>query len=183
MGTPYRGGTSVDTSRDARVLECKICPNCHTKVLSLITDNATNKRYCYHCIPNPESCVGAVYVSRKMDELNSAGKLDTYPLEQRMKDMNDPPRCSMCGAVSDEEPCSKCEGEALELNPVSGSMFAIGWSDGMSPPLEEVQMMIVLNVLCHLFRTTVRLPFLRPRFELHTHLLGSVVPTGSARHP
>jgi hypothetical protein len=50
-----------------------------------------------------------------MDELNSVGKLDTYPLEQRMRDMNDPPRCSECGALSESELCSKCEGDFFKL--------------------------------------------------------------------
>jgi hypothetical protein len=110
-GKQFEGGTSTDT----RVLDSKACPNCQRKVISLITDNATGKRYCYHCIPNPESCPGAVYVSRKMDELNSVGKLEIYPLEQRMKDMNDPPRCSECGALSENQLCSKCEGDFFML--------------------------------------------------------------------
>jgi hypothetical protein len=105
----------VNSLLSPEVVQLKMCPNCQREVLSLITDNMTGKRYCYHCIPNPESCPGAVYVSRKMDELNSAGKLDTYPLEQRMKDMNDPPRCSECGALSENEHCSKCEGESFML--------------------------------------------------------------------
>jgi hypothetical protein len=96
-------------------MELKTCPNCGRKVLSLITDNANGKRYCYHCIPNPESCPGAVFVARKMDELHATGKLETYPLEQRLKDLNDPPRCSLCGVVVDGDICSECEAEAFRL--------------------------------------------------------------------
>lgn len=91
-------------------IELKTCPNCGRKVLSLITDNAKAKRYCYHCIPNPENCPGPVFVAKKMDELNAAEKLDTYLLEQRIRDLNDPPRCSVCGLVVDSEPCNKCKG-------------------------------------------------------------------------
>jgi CheY-like chemotaxis protein len=112
---PVTGNTRANGSSHTQVLQLKTCPNCHRKVLSLITDNATGKRYCYHCIPNPENCPGVVYVTRKMDELNAAGKLETYPPEQRIKDMNNPPRCSVCGGVSDEELCSKCDGEAFML--------------------------------------------------------------------
>ena len=104
-----------DNRLNAHALSLKACPSCGREVLSLITDNKTSERYCYHCIPNPESCPGAVYVTRKMDELNSAGKLDTYPVEQRMKDLNNPPRCSECGALSESELCSKCEGEFFML--------------------------------------------------------------------
>ena len=96
-------------------MELKTCPNCGRKVLSLITDNANGKRYCYHCIPNPESCPGAVFVARKMDELHATGKLETYPLEQRLKDLNDPPRCSLCGVAVDGDICSECEAEAFWL--------------------------------------------------------------------
>ena len=52
-----------------------------------------------------------------MDRLHAAGKLETYLLEQRLKDTNDPPRCE-CGTVLDVpegELCSKCEGEAYRL--------------------------------------------------------------------
>ena len=100
---------------DQAQIELKTCPNCGRKVLSLITDNAKAKRYCYHCIPNPENCPGPVFVAKKMDELNAAGKLDTYPLEQRIRDLNDPPRCNVCGAVVDGEICNKCDGGAIVL--------------------------------------------------------------------
>lgn len=98
-------------------MELKTCPNCGREVLSLITDAANGKRYCYQCIPNPESCPGAVFVSRKMDELHAASKLETYSVEQRLKDLKDPPRCE-CGEVLDVlegQLCSKCEGEAFRL--------------------------------------------------------------------
>lgn len=98
-------------------MELKTCPNCGKKVMSLITDAANGKRYCYQCIPNPESCPGAVFVSRKMDKLHAASMLETYSVEQRLKDLKDPPRCE-CGAVLDAlegQLCSKCEGEAFRL--------------------------------------------------------------------
>lgn len=99
------------------LMDLKTCPNCGREILSLITDYANGKRYCYHCIPNPEASPGAVFISRKMDQLHAAGKLETYSVEQRLKDLNDPPRCE-CSAVLDildSEVCSKCEGEAFRL--------------------------------------------------------------------
>jgi hypothetical protein len=98
-------------------MDLKTCPNCGQKVLTLITDYGNRNQYCYHCIPNPEACPGAVFVSRKMDRLHAVGKLETYLLEQRLKDTNDQPRCE-CGTVLDVpegELCSKCEGEAFRL--------------------------------------------------------------------
>ena len=109
--------TPADTSRNTTKISVKTCPHCQREVLTLITDNTTDKRYCYHCVPNPEACPGAVFISRKMDQLYAAGKLETYSVEQRLKDLNDPPRCE-CGAVLDVldgELCSKCEREAVRL--------------------------------------------------------------------
>lgn len=105
----------TDARPNTEMLRLKTCPNCRKEVLSLITDNETKKRYCCHCIPNPETCAGAVFVARKMDELHTAGKLETYTVEQRIKDLNEPPRCSVCGAVVDGEICEKCKAEALLL--------------------------------------------------------------------
>ena len=115
------GGVHADApakaDRSAAKIPLKTCPSCQREVLTLITDHATGNRYCYHCIPSPENCPGAVFVARKMDELHAAGKLESYPLEERIRDLNDPPRCE-CGAVLDVldgEVCSKCEGEAFRL--------------------------------------------------------------------
>jgi CheY-like chemotaxis protein len=98
-------------------ISLKTCPHCQEEVLTLITDYATGKRYCYHCVPNPGTCPGAVFISRKMDQLHAVGKLDAYSVEQRLKDLKDPPRCE-CGVVLDVldgDLCSKCEGEALRI--------------------------------------------------------------------
>jgi hypothetical protein len=85
----------------------KTCPNCQKRTLSLITDLATNKRYCHRCIPNPMNCPGAVFVARKMEELHLAGKLnlETYPSEQRTDDLKDPPR-----GIAGSEPCRRPSG-------------------------------------------------------------------------
>lgn len=99
------------------MMDLNTCPNCGKEVLTLITDDGTRQRYCYHCIPNPDACLGAVFISRKMDQLHAAGKLETYPVEQRLRDLKDPPRCE-CGAVLDvldSELCSKCEDEAFRV--------------------------------------------------------------------
>ena len=92
----------------ASMSQMRNCPSCGRKVLSLITDAAKAQRYCYHCIPDPESCPGAVFVTRKMDGLYAAGKLETYPLEERIRDLNNPPRCAACGVAVDGEVCGKC---------------------------------------------------------------------------
>lgn len=115
------GGVHADapakTNGSTAKISLKTCPHCQREVLTLITDHTTDKRYCYHCVPNPEACPGAVFISRKMDQLHAAGKLETYSVEQRLKDLNDPPSCE-CGAVLDVldgELCSKCEREAVRL--------------------------------------------------------------------
>jgi len=58
-------------------MDLKTCPNCGQKVLTLITDSGDRNQYCSQCIPNPEACPGAVFVSRKMDRLHAVGKLES----------------------------------------------------------------------------------------------------------
>src|ERR1017187_3881599 len=88
----------------------KTCPNCQRRALSLITDLAAGKRYCYRCIPNPMNCLGAVFVARKMEEVHLAGKLETYSVEQRLKDLKDPPRGFAGGGDKLSELCRRRDG-------------------------------------------------------------------------
>jgi hypothetical protein len=59
----------------------KICPNCGSEVVTLITDLATGKRFCHVCAPEQTDPV--VKVARKM----STGRLEDYPLEERLRDL------------------------------------------------------------------------------------------------
>jgi hypothetical protein len=59
----------------------KICPSCGSEVITLITDLATGHRYCHVCAPDKTDPV--VKVARKM----STGRLDDYPLEERLRDL------------------------------------------------------------------------------------------------
>jgi hypothetical protein len=63
----------------------KICPSCGSEVVTLITDLATGHRYCHVCAPDKNDPV--VKVAAKM----STGRLEDYPLEERLRDLRGEP--------------------------------------------------------------------------------------------
>ena len=65
-------------------MEMKTCPTCGASVAVLITDCATNERFCHKCA---EEGSPAVVVSRKIHNHMVDGTLDEYPLLERLKDL------------------------------------------------------------------------------------------------
>lgn len=60
---------------------------CGEQVVSLIIDNATGARFCFHCAPDPQA--NEVKVTRKLQDLYVAGILDEkhYPLKERLRNL------------------------------------------------------------------------------------------------
>ena len=58
------------------------CPNCGVPTSAVITENATQRRYCWRCIP------GAQNQAENQPDQVPAGGLASYSLEDRLQDLN-----------------------------------------------------------------------------------------------
>jgi reverse gyrase len=64
--------------------DLRTCPNCGAEVATLISDNASGKRFCHYCLP--DQTAGIVRMARKLDSHFKAGTLHLYPLADRIRD-------------------------------------------------------------------------------------------------
>ena len=70
--------------------DLRTCPNCNASVATLLTENATQKRFCHGCASEfgLSESHPAVVVALKIHNHTINGTLDSYPLSARLKDLS-----------------------------------------------------------------------------------------------